>query len=57
MLVEKWRAHDMDTVMHYWVEAYKLPKGEEIAHFEWFYDPSKQKVVVRMVVQLKEKLK
>jgi hypothetical protein len=46
----KWQEHEIDEVMRYFVDGFKLPEDRRIVNSEWFIDQVKGKVVFRFGV-------
>lgn len=47
----KHQEHDIETVMNYFVQGFKMKPGESITRHEWFYDSRKGKVVFKLYVE------
>lgn len=46
----EWADHDLDTVIDFWVKHYEIPQGQMIARHEYFVDPVKKRVVLRLII-------
>lgn len=46
----KYQVHTVPDIMKFFVDGFKLPDGQKIWNYEWFYDPHKGKVVFRLEI-------
>lgn len=46
----------IEAVMKFWLDNYKPKKGQRIISKEWFYDPTKGKVIFRLYISKQEGL-
>ena len=41
---------DLDIVIRHWVKDYEPGKGRRVTSHEWWVDPVKKKVIIRLIV-------
>jgi hypothetical protein len=47
--------YDLETVMRYFIDGFEPPEGRAVLGSpEWFVDPSKRKVIFRLMTQPKD---
>jgi hypothetical protein len=44
----RYQEHSITTILEYFVKGFTIPDGQELASYDWFYDPHQGKVVFRL---------
>lgn len=51
-----YQVHTMDEVVHHFAKGFKLPENQEIANYQYWFDPSKGVVIFRLFTKEKTKI-
>ena len=47
----KYQEHSVEEVLRHFIAWYTLPPGDELVTADWFLDPAKGKVLIRLVMK------
>lgn len=50
----QYQEHSIESVMDYFAAGFEMKEGQKLSRHEWFYDPTKGKVIFRLTIQEKE---